>query len=43
MGTQKPVDRAHELNLKFGDQEAFKPLLDVGIFGEVDKVVNVKT
>ena len=42
-GHPEPVDGAHELHLKFCGQEAFKPLLDFGIFGEVDEVVNVET
>ena len=41
--TQEPVDSAHEFDLEFGGQEAFKPLLCGGVFGEVNEVINVKT
>ena len=41
MGTQEPVDGAHEFDLEFGSKETFKPLLGGGVFGEVDKVVGV--
>ena len=40
---QEPVDGAHEFDCKFGTEEAFKATLDLWVFREVHKVVNVES
>ena len=38
---KEPVDGANEFNLELGRKQAFEVLIDVGVFGVVDKIVLV--
>ena len=43
VGTQEPVDGAHEFDLEFRRKQVFEAFLDGGVFGEVDEIVHVES
>jgi hypothetical protein len=42
MDTQEPFNQTHKVNLNLSLQKAFKERFHLRVFGEIDKVVNIK-
>ena len=43
MGAKVPVDVTHEFDLEVGCKKVSELAFDLRVFGEVDKIINVKS